>query len=90
MAVVGDLWDEEFDESFWGDLSENPEAQKKSRDYILNHFVPNFIIPGKQIKILEKVIEVFKLMRFFVSKRNFLLLILSIGHGPPFAVKGST
>ena len=45
VAFVGDLWDEENDEEFWRDISENPEIQAKSREYVSQQ---NFdiIIPG--------------------------------------------
>ena len=45
VAFVGDLWDEENDEEFWRDISENPEIQAKSREYVIQQ---NFdlIIPG--------------------------------------------
>ena len=46
IAFVGDLWDEQNDESFWRDLSENPLAQSKSRDFIQNICCPDLIIPG--------------------------------------------
>lgn len=45
VAFVGDLWDEENDEEFWRDISENPNIQAKSREYVAEQ---NFdlIIPG--------------------------------------------
>ena len=45
VAFVGDLWDEENDEEFWRDISEYPEIQAKSREYVIQQ---NFdlIIPG--------------------------------------------
>jgi len=46
VALVGDLWDEENDDQFWKDLSENNEAQSKSRNFIKNICKPNLIIPG--------------------------------------------
>ena len=45
VAFVGDLWDEENDEEFWRDISENPNIQAKSREYVAEQ---NFdlVIPG--------------------------------------------
>ena len=45
VALVGDLWDERDDEEFWRDLSELPEVQAASRQFILS-LKPDLIIPG--------------------------------------------
>ena len=45
-ALVGDLWDEKGDESFWRDLSEQPDVQLKSRNFILSTFSDAIIVPG--------------------------------------------
>jgi len=45
VAFVGDLWDEENDEEFWRDISENPEIQAKSREYVIHENL-DLIIPG--------------------------------------------
>ena len=45
VALVGDLWDEREDEDFWRDLSELPEVQAKSRQFILS-LKPDLIVPG--------------------------------------------
>ena len=54
VAFVGDLWDEENDEEFWRDISENPEIQAKSREYVIQQ---NFdlIIPGHGPPFTSKV-----------------------------------
>ena len=45
-VLVGDLWDEKDDESFWRDLSEQPDVQLKSRNFILSTFPDAIIVPG--------------------------------------------
>jgi glyoxylase-like metal-dependent hydrolase (beta-lactamase superfamily II) len=45
IAFVGDLWEEEFDEEYWRDLSEDFKLQESSREFIKS-WCPDVIIPG--------------------------------------------
>jgi len=46
VALVGDLWDEKNDSSFWPDLSENPEIQSETRRKLVYLWPDSLIIPG--------------------------------------------
>jgi glyoxylase-like metal-dependent hydrolase (beta-lactamase superfamily II) len=46
VAFVGDLWDEEDDESFYKSLSESQKHSVLARKYILNTVKPDLIFPG--------------------------------------------
>ena len=46
FVFVGDLWDEENDESFYKSLSESPDHSVLARNYILETVKPDLIFPG--------------------------------------------